>query len=494
MSDISPTADFPTAEELGSALPQYEIEERISVGEESAIYLARQPALDRAVMIRVMAEPSMGAAGRLMERLRARARIVHPRIVAVYDFGRAISGHLYLVTEHVDGRVLSDLIQERQVPPKLGYSYALQVCDILSMLHEQGLKHGALNSRTVLVDEEGQLKITGVGMSITPSGEISWLHESEASITGDLTDLGALLHEMFGREPLPEDGRVSRNLPPAFGAVIRRCVQLETTRRYTSAAEVREALVQALKTQQQGASTKSAGTPAADPPSAHAARPAPAPAPARASRPAPVSAPAAPPPVSHSHEPAVPATHAPPRYAPGRPPPPVVRPQPSFMKKLDDFLWACLRASLHLSIFLVAAVVMLIFYVMKDKIVLKDPNDPDSAREEAAMPGQMLGKLPEAPQLPQAPVTAPSSPITLPPPAPAADPLAALKAEYRNAVQSEATAALDKVRLNELPFFQKELQRLQNGESVPDTDEPNLPAALKRLRDDYRSKKAALGK
>ncbi|MES2598079.1 MAG: protein kinase [Verrucomicrobiota bacterium] len=490
MSDIPPTADFPTAEELASALPQYEIEERISVGEESAVYRARQPALDRSVMIRVMAEPALNAAPRLMERLRARARVVHPRIVAVYDFGRSISGHLYLVTEHVSGRVLSDLIQERQVPPKLAYSYALQVCDILSMLHEQGMKHGALNSRTVLVDQEGQLKITGVGMSIAPSGEISWLHESEASITGDITDLGALLHEMFGREPLPEDGRVSRNLPPAFGAVIRRCVQLETTRRLTSAAEVKEALMQALKTQQQGAAPKAASTPAADPPSAHAARPAPAQAPA--ARPAPVSAPAAPPPVSHA--PAAPAAYAPPRYAPGRPPPPVVRPQPSFMKKLDDFLWACLRASLHLSVFLVAAVVMLIFYVMKDKIVLKDPNDPDSAREEAPMPGQMLGKLPEAPQLPQTPVAVPSSPITLPPPATAADPLASLKAEYRNAVQSEATAALDKVRLNELPFFQKELQRLQNGESVPDTDEPNLPVALKRLRDDYRSKKAALGK
>jgi hypothetical protein len=109
----------------------------------------------------------------------------------------------------------------------------------------------------------------------------------------------------------------------------------------------------------------------------------------------------------------------------------------------------------------------------------------------------MLGKLPEAPQLPQVPVTAPSTPITLPPPAPApapaANPLAGLNAEYRTAVQNEATAALDKVRLNELPFYQQELQRLQSGEPVPATDEPNLPATLKRLREDYRRKKAALG-
>ena len=284
MSDTSPSADFPSAEELGSALPQYEIEERISVGQESAVYRAYQNTLDRNVMIRVMAEPTPAAAARLMDRLRARARLVHPRIVALYDFGRSTAGHLHLVTEHVDGRVLADLIQERQVPPKLAYSFALQICDILTMLHGQGSKHGALNTRTVLVDREGQLKITGVGMGVAPGGELSWLHESEASVSGDIHDFGLLLHEMFGREPLPEDGRVSRNLPPAFATVIRRCLHLETTRRLTSAEEVKEALVQALRTQQQGTAAKAGGaTPAAAPSAA-------APVPARVPSPAPAAA------------------------------------------------------------------------------------------------------------------------------------------------------------------------------------------------------------
>lgn len=189
----------------------------------------------------------------------------------------------------------------------------------------------------------------------------------------------------------------------------------------------------------------------------------------------------------------------------------MVRPQPSFMKKVDDFLWACLRAGLHLSVFFATAVVVFIFYIMKDKIVLKGPDDPDSRSEEAALPGEMLGNLPAAPVLTQPPVTPASTPITLPPPAqpapappsqapapapasPGSDAMAALMADYRAAVQNEATAALDKVRLNDLPFFQQELQRLQNGEPVPETDDINLPDALKRLRAYYRSRKAALGK
>lgn len=493
MPDTTHAAPFPTAEELGAALPQYEVQECLSVGEESAIYRARQPALERTVMIRVMAEPTPEAAARLMDRLRARARLVHPRVVAVYDFGRTMAGSLYLVTEHVDGRMLNELIQERQVPPKLAFTLALQLCDVLTLLHEQGGVHGALSTRTLLVDQEGQIKVTGIGMSVTPTGEISWLHEGTASLEQDLYALGLVLHEMFGREPLPEDGRVSRNLPPAFGAVIRRCVHPEPTRRFASAEEVKSALAQALRTQQQSAAAKAApAAPSPAKPAAPAERAVVSQPPVQiAAAPAPVAAPAAQPVYAPP----------PPRYAPGRPPAPVVRAQPSFLSRLDDFLWSCLKAGLHMTIFFVTASVLLVFHIMKDKIVLNPDAEKDKPAE-ASLPGEMLGKLPEAPVLPQAPVTPMSTPITLPAPmtpAPSAPSptdaaLAALEADYKAAVQAEATAALDKVRLNDLPALQQELQRIQNNEPLPASDDPGLPAALKKLREDYRQKRAALTK
>ena len=81
-----------------------------------------------------------------------------------------------------------------------------------------------------------------------------------------------------------------------------------------------------------------------------------------------------------------------------------------------------------------------------------------------------------------------SAPITLPAP----DPLAGLNAQYRTAVQNEAAAALEKVRLDDIPHLQREMKRLENKEPIPDTDEPDLPAALKRLRDTYRQQRAAL--
>jgi hypothetical protein len=75
---------------------------------------------------------------------------------------------------------------------------------------------------------------------------------------------------------------------------------------------------------------------------------------------------------------------------------------------------------------------------------------------------------------------------------PAADPFATLNAKYQIAVQNEASEALEKVRLDDLPFIQKELQRIQKGEPPPATDEADLPDSLKRLRDDYRRQRAAI--
>lgn len=478
MPDTPPPA-FPSAEELGNSLLQYDVQECIQTGRESAIYRARQPALDRQVMIRLIAEPPMESAARLMERLRSRARLVHPRIIAVYDFGRTHAGDLYLITEHVDGRLLCDLVSERKITPKLAYTLALQLCDSLAMIHESNTCHGALSTRTLLVDREWQLKVTGIGMAENSEGEISWLHENHATEEDDLFALGCVLHEMFGKEPLPADGRVSRNLPPTFAAVIRRCVHPDSARRFASASEVKEALTQALRSEKQNAA-------------APAAQPAPVSAAPRAA--APVLPPETPVPQSAPVVASVPSSAppslAPPRYAPGRPPPPVQRVQPSFAKKLDDFLWSCLRASLHLIVFAVTAGIIFVSYLLKDKIVIKDKDDPSSAREEAALPGDMLGKLPAAPQLPEPSVAPMSTPISIPAP----DPLAGLNAEYQAAVQAETAAALDKVRLDDIPHLQRELQRLQNNQPVPDTDEPDLPAALKRLREDYRQKRAAITK
>lgn len=479
-TETSSLVVFPTVEELGAWMPQYEVLERIHIGRESAIYFARQPALDRHVMIRVLAEPPLSAVPALMERLRSRARLVHPRVVALFDFGRTAGGPLYLVTEHVDGAILQTLIQERQITPRHAYALALQICDTLQIIHDQNIAHGALSVRTILVTRDWQVKATGIGMAELEDGELSWLAGRQASMEEDLRALGALLHELFGKEPPPSDGRVSRDLPPAFALVVRRCLNLDVTRRYTSAQEVREALVAALKSEQAASTARVNPTGLA------------------------ASTPAAP----------KPQTAAPMPGMPYRPPAPVPvsRPGPSLAKRIDDFLWTVLRFSLHGLILTVSIGAFVLLILFKDKIVSSSseetPASPAASTSSRPVPEAPSGvpmfqseANPPAPVLPAPPVQAVSGPINLPtgiaskPMTPAAaDPLAELDAQYLKAVQKEAELALEQVRLNDMPHIQRELQRLQAGGLMPPVDEPGLPAGLKRLREVYRQQRQRLGR
>src|SRR5687768_399529 len=83
---------FPSVEDLAGRLGQLEILELIGHGGMGAVYKARQPGLDRLVAVKVL-PPEVGSdatfADRFSREARALARLSHPHIVAVHDFGRA---------------------------------------------------------------------------------------------------------------------------------------------------------------------------------------------------------------------------------------------------------------------------------------------------------------------------------------------------------------------------------------------------------------------
>lgn len=442
MSASSPA--YPSLRDLAARLPSFEVLRRLSSGEDSAVYLARQKTLDRLVRIRVLRETEMEAGA--LERLRLRARLQHPLVTAVYDCGRMAGGPLYLVTEHVEGVPVGEVVAAGRLKPKQAFAPALQLCEALQAVHAHGLVHGCLSARSVLWVAGDQIKLTGAGMALTATGERTWLQAPAGGITGDLRDLGHTLHVLFtGEDPGP-DGRVARDLPPSFAQVLRRCLDPRSSRPFTSAADVRDALVEALQS----------------------------------GRPAPTPAPAA----------------APPR--PPGPPPPRERPGPSPLQRLDAFLWSGLKVGLHLTITVLSLGSLLLLYHFKDRIVIEErierpgalPPRP-AAQAEAAeppIPAAVMGALPATPPLPvPAPVT---KPLQLPAPAPS--PLEQLRARYVQSVQAAAQSALDQVRLDVLPQLQRELALLQSGAEPPDTDEPDLLPGLAELRRNYRAARAGL--
>src|SRR6476661_8951139 len=93
LPEEAPEASYPTLEELAALLPQYEMHEIIGVGGMGAVYKGRQAALDRWMAIKLLpvsAAQNPEDAQRFIKEARAMAKLVHPHIVAVFDFGQTI--------------------------------------------------------------------------------------------------------------------------------------------------------------------------------------------------------------------------------------------------------------------------------------------------------------------------------------------------------------------------------------------------------------------
>jgi serine/threonine protein kinase len=145
-------------EEVARLLPQYEILAMIGHGGMGAVYKGRQEALDRLVAIKLLPlEISVDAtfAERFRREARAMARLSHPNIVPVYDFGQTSEGHLFFVMEFVDGRccTISSIRNPRsRKVPRWGGGAG---CEALAYAHVQGVVHRDIKPANVLVARDG---------------------------------------------------------------------------------------------------------------------------------------------------------------------------------------------------------------------------------------------------------------------------------------------------------------------------------------------------
>src|SRR5437016_609761 len=101
----------PSPEEIAKCFPQLEVIELLGEGGMGMVYKARQPQLDRFVALKILSPKLSGTqafADRFNREARALARLNHPSIVAVYDFGKA-GDFYYFIMEYVDGINLRQL-------------------------------------------------------------------------------------------------------------------------------------------------------------------------------------------------------------------------------------------------------------------------------------------------------------------------------------------------------------------------------------------------
>ncbi|HRQ90038.1 MAG TPA: serine/threonine-protein kinase, partial [Bacteroidia bacterium] len=138
----------PTPEEMQAILPQYEIVKMLGRGGMGAVYMGRQISLDRPVAIKILSgalaekEGDFSFAERFKNEARAMAKLSHPGIVAVHDFGETADGLLYIVMEYIDGTDVARMIAaDGRLHTEHAMAIAAHVCDALAYAHSRGIIH-----------------------------------------------------------------------------------------------------------------------------------------------------------------------------------------------------------------------------------------------------------------------------------------------------------------------------------------------------------------
>lgn len=181
----------------GSRVGRYLIEQRIGAGAMGVVYQARDPQLDRAVAIKLI-HPSRASLERSHERFmreaRAMARLAHPNVVAVYDFGISNS-EAFLVMELVDAVTLSHWMTDEPTRSRR-LQVMLEAGRGLFAAHAEGIVHRDIKPQNILIDGEGHARVTDFGLAVETEERTDSRPLGESSVdstSGVLTRHGAVV-------------------------------------------------------------------------------------------------------------------------------------------------------------------------------------------------------------------------------------------------------------------------------------------------------------
>jgi tRNA A-37 threonylcarbamoyl transferase component Bud32 len=258
-------ADLPELADIAVAFPDLEIIEKIGQGGMGVVFKARQPKLDRLVALKVLPKAlavTPGFPERFNREGRVLARLSHPSIVTVHDFGES-GGYCFLIMEYVDGVNLRQAMRAGRFTPEQALKVVPDICAALQAAHEQGVLHRDIKPENLLLDTKGRIKIAdfgiakllddrGVDLLLTQSGaklgtapymapeQIE--QPSSVDHRADIYSLGVVLYEMLTGE-LPLGRFAAPSEKAAVGGnideIVFRALEKERGRRQQSAGEMK---------------------------------------------------------------------------------------------------------------------------------------------------------------------------------------------------------------------------------------------------------------
>jgi serine/threonine protein kinase len=272
---VRATGQFPS-------IDGFEILYRLGSGGMGVVYKARQTSLNRTValkLIRAGQQADEEEVKRFHAEAEAAANLDHPGIVPVHEIG-VQDGQYYFAMGFVDGPSLAEKGAENPLlPPRKAAAYIKTVAEAIQFAHSRGVIHRDLKPGNILIDSNGEPKVTDFGLakrveadsSLTASGQVlgtpSYMPPEQAAgridevrETADVYSLGATLYALLtGRPPFQSANqldtllqvldqepvaprKLNAKIPLDLETVCLRCLEKEREHRYDSAQALAEEL------------------------------------------------------------------------------------------------------------------------------------------------------------------------------------------------------------------------------------------------------------
>ena len=270
----------------GQMLGQYKIVRFIDQGSMGAVYQALQIRLQRDVAIKVMS-PALAADATFRQRFEREAqsiaRLRHPNILTVHDYGETEDGRPYLVIDYVEGGTLRDRLVasqqtgEDQLPLEEAIELVAQVADALDYAHRQGVVHRDVKPNNILLGHDGRplladfglakpipgdRRLTNAGMLLGTPDYMAPEQAQEAEVDGraDIYALGVVLFEVLAgqhpfagetpisiiikhiSEPLPRPSALNPAVSPHLDEIVAQATAKSPEERYQHAGDLARAL------------------------------------------------------------------------------------------------------------------------------------------------------------------------------------------------------------------------------------------------------------
>jgi serine/threonine protein kinase/formylglycine-generating enzyme required for sulfatase activity len=255
----SPIFNAPSPEELAHLFPTYRIESLIAMGGMGAVYKALQISLSRPVAIKIL-PPEIGEdpeySSSFEAEAKAMAKLNHPNLVGIYDFGR-IQNMLFIVMEFVPCGTLFQATHGKKASALDAARIISEICKGLGQAHKASLIHRDIKPSNILLDSDGSPKLADFGLSQSIGQKIKiggiaygTKDYSAPEVFGsvemidqrvDIFSLGVMLHELLtGKLPAidPRLPSLICGCDRRFDAIVTRATNPFADLRYATANEM----------------------------------------------------------------------------------------------------------------------------------------------------------------------------------------------------------------------------------------------------------------